>query len=460
MDGRQERALKWLSVGLISLVAFETLAVATAMPTVVRALDGSNLYALAMGIPMAIQLIATALAGPWSDHKSPRSCLYTGVVLFVVGLSICTFAPAMNVFVVGRAIQGFGGGLVVVPLYTLISRHVHPKHQPPFFAAFAAAWVLPAMVGPALAGLVVEYGSWRWVFGFVPAVALVAFPVLLKVVDGLPATQATPAEGRVKRRVLFAAGAGASVAALQVLSGTEEGSFSPAILGAIAAAATLAFLFVRPLLPTGVFAARRGLASTVLLRIMANGTFAGVEVFLPLLLQLVHGWSPVAAGFVLTVSSATWAIGSAIASRVTTPAKTRSITLLGVAIQLTGTALTFAGVFSGVSGIVVIVGWATTGLGIGLVFPTTTVHALAMTPTSAKGKTSSSLQIADTLGVAFCVAAGGIAYALAMPNLTAAFGSVIALMVTILVVALPVARRISPLSGSPEESVLTENESL
>lgn len=69
LEGSQERLLKWLAVGLISLVAFETLAVATAMPTVVRSLEGANLYALAMGITMATQLIATALAGPWSDNR-------------------------------------------------------------------------------------------------------------------------------------------------------------------------------------------------------------------------------------------------------------------------------------------------------------------------------------------------------------------------------------------------------
>ena len=94
LERPQERLLKWLAVGLISLVGFEALAVATAMPTVVRSLEGENLYALAMGIPMATQLIATALAGPWSDNRSPQSCLYTGVFLFVVGLTICTFSPS------------------------------------------------------------------------------------------------------------------------------------------------------------------------------------------------------------------------------------------------------------------------------------------------------------------------------------------------------------------------------
>ena len=135
----EEQLLKWLSVGLISLIAFEALAVATAMPTVVSALHGDNLYALAMGVVMATQLMTTALAGPWSDSRSPQSCLYTGVGLFVLGLVICSSAQTMELFVLGRAVQGLGGGLSIVPLYTLIGNHVRPTRQPSFFAAFAAA---------------------------------------------------------------------------------------------------------------------------------------------------------------------------------------------------------------------------------------------------------------------------------------------------------------------------------
>lgn len=460
LSRREERGLKWVSVALISLVAFETLAVATAMPTVVRALDGANLYALAMGIPMAIQLVATAVAGPWSDHHSPQSCLYAGVVLFVAGLTVCTFAPSMYVFTLGRAIQGFGGGLSIVPLYALIGHHVHPKAQPSFFAAFAAAWVLPAMIGPAVAGLVVEHASWRWIFGFVPAIALLTSPILIRVVGSLPKTQPTPPSESIKRKVLLAAGAGVCVAVLQVLSGGEPDSFSPLVLTVIGGTAVLTFIFVRPLLPAGTLGARRGLASTVLLRGTANGAFVGVEVFLPLLLQVVHGWTPVAAGLVLTTGSLTWAAGSAISSRITDPGMRGRIALFGVATQLAGTTVTFAGVFAGVSGIVVIGGWALTGLGIGLIYPTMTVHGLAMTPVESKGKTSSSLQIADTLGAAFCVAVAGIGYALAMPNVTASFASVIGLMIVVLLVALPVSRRIRPLPGSAEETELAANEAL
>ena len=134
--------------------------------------------------------------------------------------------------------------------------------------------------------------------------------------------------------------------------------------------------------------------------------------------------------------------------------------MIGTLVQLVGTAITFAGVFEGVPGAAIIIGWTITGLGIGLIYPTMTVHALAMTKTRNKGKTSSALQMADTLGGAFCVAAAGIAYALVLPNLSPAFAAAIGLMVVLLVMAMPIARRISPLPDSDEALQLQQTQQL
>ncbi len=246
-----ERLLKWLAVGLISLIAFEALAVATAMPTVVKALEGENLYALALGVVMATQLMTTALAGPWSDHRSPTSCLFTGLVGFVLGLALCTFAPNMYVFVLGRAIQGLGGGLCVVPLYTLIGNNVHPLRQPSFFAAFAAAWVLPALIGPAIAGFIVQHFSWRIVFGVVPVILLAALPLFIHVMGKVPQRASTSTPHHLKTTITCAFGAGIFVGLLQIMSGVESADFGPRVYAFIAGSALLTFIFMKPLLPIG-----------------------------------------------------------------------------------------------------------------------------------------------------------------------------------------------------------------
>ncbi|XCB30046.1 MFS transporter [Arcanobacterium hippocoleae] len=158
--------LKIISVSVISLVAFEVIAVATAMPYVVEELNGEHMYALASGVVLATQLVTTVLAGSWCDVKGPKPIFYAGISFFILGLLIETAALNIELLVFGRAIQGFGGGLIIVPLYVMIAKFVAPRQQPAFFAAFAAAWILPSLIGPMIAGILVEHLSWRWVLAF------------------------------------------------------------------------------------------------------------------------------------------------------------------------------------------------------------------------------------------------------------------------------------------------------
>ena len=454
LSAKSERVLLWLSVGLISLIAFEALAVATAMPTVVTALDGANLYALAMGVPLATQLMTTAIAGPWSDSVSPQSCLYIGLAGFVSGLVIATFSPTMVIFVVGRAVQGLGAGLCIVPIYALIGNNVRPMRQPAFFAAFAAAWVVPGLIGPAIAGILVENTSWRLVFGIVPALLLFAAPILVTTTRRIPHSQSPSDTSRIRTTVLCACATGISLAVLQVMSGTESGGFTPLTYTAIVISSILAFVFIKPLLPRGTFISRRGLASTVLLRGLINGAFLGVEAFLPLLLQDVHGWSPAQAGLILTVGSVTWALGSSVQARVRSQHQRTFLPAAGTFLQLVGIAIACLGSIPGISGVVVIMGWTLSGFGIGLAFPALSVHSLAMTPPQRQGSTSASIQLADNLGAAFCVAIAGIVHALLLPDTAHAFMGAFGLMAGVTLIAVVIAFRVQPHPGSQEAEQL------
>ncbi|MBX9367117.1 MFS transporter, partial [Streptomyces sp. WAC04114] len=86
-------------------------------------------------------------------------------------------AGTMWVFILGRAVQGFGGGLVIVALYVVVGRAYPERLRPAIMAAFAASWVLPSIVGPLAAGTVTEQLGWRWVFVGIPV--LVVFPLAL-----------------------------------------------------------------------------------------------------------------------------------------------------------------------------------------------------------------------------------------------------------------------------------------
>lgn len=454
VDRATERFLLVISVSVITAVAFEAVAVGTAMPTVASRLHGLNLYAVAMGIPLAAQLVTTAFAGLWCDAKSPQSCLHLGIGVLSAGLVVCTAAPNMPVFVVGRAVQGLGAGMCVVPLYAMVGSSVRTERQSPIFASLSAAWIVPSLVGPGIAGFLVEHASWRLVFGAVPALLAAAFPVVVAGTRRIPRTHGPRPLTGTGRILLPAAGAGAAVATLQILSGADSGGLTAWVYAAAGAAAAATFACVRPLLPPGTFALQCGLASTVLVRGLVSGVFIGIEAFLPLLLKEVHGWSPTPAGLILTVGSVTWALGSWIHGRVVSPRLTRRLPAFAVACQFAGVALVAPGSFAAVPAGFVVAGWTLAGLGIGLVFPAMSVLALAMTPRDRHGATSSAIQLADTLGAAFCVAVAGLVYAAILPSRQAAFAVAIGALALILGAALVAVRRIRPIPGSAEEAEL------
>jgi MFS family permease len=120
---RPHRALTIGSVALISLIAYVYLAVATSMPTVARELHGLALYPLAFGGALAASVVGIVVAGGWSDTAGPRTALYTGVAGFVTGLTMAALAQDMVLMVLGRIVQGLGGGMISVALYVVVGRY-------------------------------------------------------------------------------------------------------------------------------------------------------------------------------------------------------------------------------------------------------------------------------------------------------------------------------------------------
>jgi len=280
------------TVVLISLTAFEALAVATAMPTVARELDGLSLYAIAFGGPLASGAVGMVWSGSWSDARGPAGPLLTGVTAFAAGLLVAGAAPTMEVLVAGRLLQGVGAGLVSVALYVVVGRIYPPALHPRIFAAFSAAWVVPSMVGPLIAGLVVEHLSWRWIFLGVPALVLLATALIVPMIGKLSGPDTARSSASGSRLLGWAFGAAVSAGLLHY-GGQQRGWVAVALL-AVSIGGVVAF--APRLLPAGTVRARRGLPAVVALRGIAAAAFFGAEVFVPLLLSRERGLSASLAG--------------------------------------------------------------------------------------------------------------------------------------------------------------------
>jgi MFS family permease len=395
-------------LALISILAFEQLAVATVMPVAATALGDASLYAAAFGVALVAGVVGMVLAGRWSDRAGPAPALWAGIAAFVLGLAAAGLAPTMPALVLGRALQGLGGGLMGVALYVVVGQHYPSALHARIFAAFAAAWVLPAIVRPALAGLVERQFGWRWVF---LSAVLLALPAAAMVWRGLGA-QARPAvppprlpEGR--RAGLGPAVVAALSAGLLYAGGQPSVGHAALIVAALVGLA----LSAPRLLPRGTLVARPGLPAVIGLRGLAAAAFLTAEVFIPLMLTRERGLTPVQVGLVLTIGALGWSAGSWLQGRDTRPRSDEACVRLlraGLAAITLGTFSVALVLLPAVPLAVAVGAWAVTGLGMGLVFPTLSVLMLRFAPAPEQGAASSALQLSDSLVSAVGLALAGL----------------------------------------------------
>ncbi|MCU1445025.1 MFS transporter [Cryobacterium sp.] len=408
----------WVTVGLLSLIvlyAFETLAVTTVMPTISAALDGESLYAVAFSGPLAVGVAGMVAAGNWSDRSGPLPVMLTAVVLFVVGLVIAGTAASMPILITGRTVHGLGGAALIVALYVVVARVYPQRMHAVMFGAFAAAWVVPSMVGPFIAGLVAEFTSWRWVFLGVVVLVLAAMGILKPGLSSIAAAERTrPAVAREPWRIarlLWSLGAAAAVLCA---------SLAPRLPGAwlwagTIAAFILAGVTLRPLLPAGTLRARRGLPVVLLIRGLVSGAFLSTEVYLPALLTGEYRLSPPLAGLALTCAGITWALASWLQGRYSSALSDQGSMRLGSALLVVAIAASAATSGFALSPLVAIAGWAVAGAGMGTLVPRQSGRVLRLSTPSQQGFNSSALLISDSIGAALALAATAVVFVAVAP---------------------------------------------
>ena len=408
--GRSYRALSIGIVSVVLLIAFEATAVGTAMPVAARELGGVSLYAFAFSGYFTTSLFGMVFAGQWSDRRGPLGALTSGIACFAAGLLLSGTAGTMWLFILGRAVQGLGGGLVIVALYVVVGRAYPERLRPAIMAAFAASWVVPSVVGPLASGAVTEHLGWRWVFVGIPV--LVVFPLAL----ALPQIRRR-AGGAVKgsaagasfdrRRIRLALGISLGAGLLQYAAqDLRPLSLLPGVAGA-----ALLVPAVLGLLPRGTWRAARGLPSVVLLRGVAAGSFIAAESFVPLMLVTQRGLSPTLAGFSLAAGGGTWALGSWVQSRAAVEPYRDRLMTFGMVLVAAAIAAAPSVLIDSVPVWTLAVAWAFGCFGMGLVISSTSVLLLHLSAPEEAGTNSAALQISDGLSNVLLLAGGGAAFA-------------------------------------------------
>lgn len=403
---------RWSTIGMVGLVflaAFEALAVTTAMPTVSAELDGRDLFAVSFSATLAAGVVSMVVAGAWADRAGPGRPLLAAVSLFAAGLLVAGLAPSMEVLVLGRLLQGLGAGGLVVSLYLLVSAVYDEADQPRILGTFAAAWVVPSIIGPTLAGVTTQTIGWRWVFLGVVVLAALALAAVLPAVRSAPGGRGHLEDDGTRRRIGWAALASVGVLALDLGSRGDGG------VGALVALAALLVvgLAVRPLLPEGTLRGRRGMSAIIGVRSTAFAAFAGSEVYLPYLLQERYDATPALAGLTLTTAAFGWAGASHVQGRLGSRLGDRAALAVGAPLVAAGVLTTLGVVVLELWGPLLALTWALAGAGMGLLTPRVGVLVLNQSSPEDRGSNTSAMTLGDSVGASVAIAVGGLAFATA-----------------------------------------------
>ncbi len=411
---KRHRSLTIGSILAVTIVALQGIAVATMAPLLAEDIGGRSLYGWIFTSFILPQIFGTVLAGQEVDRRPPSHVFIFNLVLLAIGCAISASAPSIYVFFVGRALQGFGSGGTFACVYAIVSAVYDDRLRPSMLATISTAFVVPSLVGPAIAGFVAEHYSWRFVFyGFLPIIAIIApltLPGYRKVRHHGPSADETGGSSRLLLSVVLAAATGL------FLAGPE---LRPWPLAAIVTAAGLSGLVpaLGRLLPEGTFRARPVLPAAIAARGLLFGGFIVVETYMIFSLKEFGGVSATVAGTALTTGSLTWTAGSLLQARwdrLSGPERRPFRLNLGLCLAVSGTAIIFGCVviFQDIWYAVAVAGWMIAALGIGLTYPTAASIAFAHAPAGQNGMVSSSALLADLFAFSVGVGLGGAILAL------------------------------------------------
>ena len=404
------RALTVGLVAMVTLVAFETLAVITILPDITDDLAGLTWYGWVSTAFFLGTMVGIVFAGEQADRHGAGRPYVVGLVLFAVGLLVGGLAPSMPVLVAGRFVQGLGAGVVPAIGYVAIGRVYTVEKRARMFAVLSTAWVVPGLIGPALSERISSWVGWRWVFlGLLPFVA-VAGSLIVPAMMRLTALRPNePIRERFWRRRLVEAARVAIGAALVVAGFTaDRWLLVPAIVGG----GLVAVGPLRRLTPPGTLRGAAGLPAVVLSRGLLTFAFFGTDTFVPHALTAARDRSTFAGSIAVTLATLAWTTGAWVQERWIIRTGEAFFVRTGYLVLAPGiTVVAIAALPDVVPFWVIHLGWAVCGLGMGLAYAAHSQAVLRCSPAERYGSATASLQLFDNLGVALGAGTVGVVVA-------------------------------------------------
>lgn len=301
-----------LSGGVV-LHAINIYIATTILPSVVLDIGGLNLYAWNTTLFVTASILGSALSARLLSGYGPRSAYLFASLAFMLGSALCAMAPNMPLMLVGRTVQGLGGGFLFALSYAMINLVFSQSLWPRAMALISGMWGVATLIGPAIGGIFAEMDAWRFAFWSLLPVTLIYATFTWRILPAGRSSTTAATTLPVTQLVLL-------TAIVLTISASSIASSGLTNRVGIAVAALLLLLLLRiesratiRLLPKDALRLSSPLA-VLYLTISLLMVGMTCEIFVPYFLQTLHGQSPLISGYIAAAMAAGWTISEVMSA--------------------------------------------------------------------------------------------------------------------------------------------------
>nr|WP_207749938.1 MDR family MFS transporter [Clostridium tyrobutyricum] len=391
------------------LAAVEGTVVTTAIPTISRDLQGFQIISLVFSVYLLASAISTPIYGKLSDLYGRKNMLSIGIIMFLIGSCLCGLSQNMYMLIGFRVIQGLGAGSIFTLTYTIIGDVFTIEERPKVQGIIGTVWGVASLTGPFLGGILIDTLSWHWIFFINMPFGILSVILIQKNIK----------ENFEKKRckIDFAGIVTLSLAMIIFLnifvSGQNKNSTYIFNIISVLAAVVLLIAFYKieekaeePIIPFSIFT--RSITITNLVSFLASTVLIGADVYFPIYIQNVLGFSAKISGLALAPMSVAWLIASVVLGKLIVVRGAKFVVLVSNFILIVGTILLpTLGINSPI--LLVLIYVFIMGFGFGGAFTTLTIVIQESVGYNQRGAVTASNALVRTLGQTIGVSVfGGI----------------------------------------------------
>ncbi|MBU3075756.1 MDR family MFS transporter [Clostridium estertheticum] len=293
------------------LAAVEGTVVTTAIPTIVKDLNGFELISWVFSAYLLTSAISTPIYGKLSDLYGRKNVLSIGIAIFIVGSCLCGISQSMYQLIASRGIQGLGAGAIFTITYTIVGDIFTAKESTRIQGGISTVWGIASLAGPFLGGFLIENISWNWIFFINLPFGIISIVLLQK--------NLIETVERKKHKIDYVGTLLFSFAIITFLLGSLSGGKMKTVIS-IAVTIVLLVLFYyveknaeEPIIPFDIFTKTSNIVNAI--SFLASGILIGAEVYMPLYMQNVLGFGPTISGISMAPMSISWLLSSFVLSK-------------------------------------------------------------------------------------------------------------------------------------------------